>query len=86
MYYVYVIESQKNRDLYKGFTNDLKNRISEHNGGLVMSTKNHKPWNLVYCEIFLDKRDAIEREKYLKGSRGRKFLRDVIKNYLENRK
>jgi putative endonuclease len=86
MYYVYVIESQRNFDFYKGFTKNVNKRLKEHNSGLTESTKNHKPWKLVYCEIFLNKQDAVEREKYLKGSWGRKFLKDVIKNYLRERK
>jgi putative endonuclease len=83
MYYVYVIESRKNKNLYKGFTTDVNRRIKEHNAGLTESTKNFRPWKLIYCEIFLNKHDAIEREKYLKRGWGRKFLRDVIKNYLD---
>lgn len=85
MYYVYVIESQKNGDLYKGFTKDVNNRLKEHNSGLTFSTKNFRPWKLVYCEIFINKEDAVERERYLKGSWGRKFLKDVIKNYLRKK-
>jgi putative endonuclease len=86
MYYVYAIESQKNFDLYKGFTNNVNKRIKEHNVGLTESTKNYRPWKLVYCEVFINKYDAIKREKYLKESWGRKFLREVIKNYLKDRK
>jgi putative endonuclease len=86
MYFVYVLESQKNLDFYKGFTRDINKRIKEHNDGLTYATKRDRPWKLVYCEIFLNKRDAIEREKYLKGSWGRKFLKEVMKNYLENRR
>lgn len=85
MYYVYVIESQKSLDLYKGFTTNVNRRVKEHNAGLTSSTKNERPWKLVYCEIFTNKQDAIEREKYLKGSWGRKFLKDVIKNYLKDK-
>lgn len=85
MYYVYVIESQKNGDLYKGFTKDINKRLKEHNSGFNFSTKNDKPWKLIYCEIFLNKQDAINREKYLKGSWGRKFLKEVLKNYFKNK-
>jgi putative endonuclease len=80
-----VLESQKNLDLYKGFTKDLNNRIKQHNSGLNESTKNYRPWRLVYCEIFLNKQDAVDREKYLKGSWGRKFLKEVLMNYLKNK-
>lgn len=83
MYYVYVIESQRNFDLYKGFTKDVSKRLKEHNAGVTYATKEGGPWKLVYCEIFLNKKDAIEREKYLKSGWGRKFLKEVLKNYFE---
>ncbi len=83
MYCIYVIESQKNFDLYKGFTKDIRKRHKEHNDGLVKSTKNYRPWKLVYCEILLNKEDAINRERYLKSSWGRKFLKEILKNYFK---
>jgi putative endonuclease len=85
MYYVYILESLKNGDLYKGFTSDINRRLEEHNSGVTESTKNKGPWKLVYCEIFLNKYDAINREKYLKGGWGRKFLQEVLKNYLKDK-
>ncbi|NWG01919.1 MAG: GIY-YIG nuclease family protein [Syntrophaceae bacterium] len=39
MYYVYVIQSKRDRHFYTGFTRDLKARIIEHNAGRVPSTK-----------------------------------------------
>lgn len=86
MYYVYVLESQKNHCLYKGFCKDLNRRIKEHNSGQTQSTKNGHPWKLVYGEAFLNKDDAIAREKYLKTGWGRNFLKEVLKNYFDNRK
>ena len=43
MFYVYVLESLKNGNLYFGFTHDLKKRFSEHNRGLNQSTKPYRP-------------------------------------------
>jgi putative endonuclease len=83
MYYVYVIESQENRDLYKGFTTDVNKRLKEHNNGQTPSTRSAVPWRLVYCEVFLDKMDAMEREKYLKSGWGREHLKKVLKNYFD---
>ena len=45
MYYVYVIESQRNFDLYKGFTKDVSKRLKEHNAGVTYATKEGGPWN-----------------------------------------
>lgn len=85
MYYVYVLQSKKNLYLYKGFTKDLKKRIEEHEKGLNESTKNNRPWKLIYCEIFINKNDAIAREKYLKSGWGRTYLKRILKNYLNNK-
>jgi putative endonuclease len=85
MYYVYVLENLGNSDLYKGFTNNIGKRIKEYNSGMVESTRTNRPWKLVYCEVFVDKQDAISREKYLKSGWGRKFLKEVLENYFRNK-
>ena len=64
--------------MYVGFTGDLKNRLHEHNAGLVLSTKDRVPLELVYYEACLDKEKAIRREKYFKTGFGRKFLKERL--------
>lgn len=86
MYYVYVLESKKNGYLYKGFCKNITKRLSEHNIGQTQSTKNGIPWKLIYCEIFVNKEDAVAREKYLKTGWGRNFLKKTLKNYFNNKK
>lgn len=81
-YYVYIIESVKYGDLYTGQTNDLKNRLQEHNQGLNLSTKSHKPWQLIHYEAYRNKKDAMRREKYLKTSQGGRLLKRMLKEYL----
>ncbi len=78
MYYVYVIESQVDKRLYKGLTKDLNVRLSEHNQGKNKSTKPYKPWKLVYFETFETLMKAREREKYFKSGIGREFLKNEI--------
>ena len=67
MFYVYVLESQKNSRLYKGFTNDLDKRIAVHNSGKNVSTKGFRPWKLVYVEEFENLNEAIKRGDIKKG-------------------
>jgi len=43
MFYVYVLESKKEKELYIGFTTDLRRRIAEHNSGKNKSTKPYTP-------------------------------------------
>lgn len=83
MYHTYVIQSQKDKSHYIGFTerNPLS-RLEDHNRGKVPSTKNKKLWDLIYYEGYKDKKDALSREKFLKGGSGRKYLKKQLKNYL----
>lgn len=83
-FYVYILLSKKDGKLYTGFTNNIKRRIKEHNKGYVISTKDRRPFELIYCEVCKDKNDALAREKYLKSGMGKRFLKNRLKFYLEN--
>ena len=78
-YYTYVLLSLKDHELYISWTNDLKERISKHNKGLVESTKSRQPFKLVYFEACLSKQSAILREKQLKTGFGRLYLKRKIR-------
>ncbi len=78
MFYTYVLKSKKDGKLYVGWTDDLKNRLRQHNNGNVLSTKERKPFQIIYYEACMDKEKAIKREKYLKSGFGRKFIKDRI--------
>jgi putative endonuclease len=66
-YFVYIL-SNRSRTLYIGVTNDLVRRIYEHKNKLVEGfTKTYNITQLVYFEETSNVRDAIAREKQLKG-------------------
>ena len=73
-YYVYIMAS-RSRVLYVGVTNDLARRVHEHKQGLVPGfTSKYRVTRLVHFEGFPDIRDAIAREKAIKGwKRSRKI-------------
>ena len=73
MYSVYILLSKKDNKRYVGFTNNLERRLSEHNSGLVKSTKSRRPLILIYQEEFENKSDARKREKEIKAKKG-KFI------------
>ena len=81
MYYTYVLQSEKDKKFYTGFTKNLKSRFDRHNRGLVESTKNRRPWKLIYYEACLNQDDATHREKYFKTMYGKKFIRGRVKSY-----
>jgi len=66
MFYVYILQSKKDLDLYVGSTNDLRKRFKEHNSGKVRSTKHRIPFVLVYYEAYKSEEDARKREHNLK--------------------
>jgi putative endonuclease len=74
MYWIYILAS-RSRNLYVGVTNDLQRRMIEHRQGLVPGfTSRFKIFRLVHCEQFADIRDAIAREKEIKGWRREKKM------------
>lgn len=81
-YYIYVLQSEKDNMFYTGYTNNLKERIKQHNEGKVNSTKTRIPLKLVYFEGGLNQQDATHREKYLKTAWGKRYLKARLKNYL----
>ena len=83
-YYVYILYSTKFHKLYIGFTSDLRKRVKAHNSGQSPATKPYIPYKLIFYEAFLDKRDALHRETYLKSGYGRRSIQKMIKNYLKN--
>jgi putative endonuclease len=80
MFTVYVIRCQKTGRRYIGFTQDVIQRLGQHNRGITKSTKNRGPWELVYQEHFQTKREALRRERFLKSGQGREELKRILKN------
>jgi len=83
MYYVYVLQSELDNRFYTGFTKNLEKRVEEHNSGISRSTKGRIPLKLVYYEFCLNLKDAMKRERYLKTTWGKRYIRNRISNYLK---
>lgn len=66
-FYVYIMASNSGT-LYIGVTNDVPRRVSEHKLGLIKGfTLKYSCKKLVYYEQYSEIRQAIAREKELKG-------------------
>jgi putative endonuclease len=66
MYYVYIIESLVDGDLYKGSTSIYQKRLEQHNNGESSFTRTKMPWKLVFVQEFETKSQALIQEKKLK--------------------
>ena len=68
--WVYIVTNRPNGTLYVGVTADLSRRIHEHREGTIEGfTKRYGLTRLVYAEPHEDIREAIRREKAIKGWR-----------------
>lgn len=66
-YWVYIMTNQS-RTLYTGVTKNLMRRVLEHKLELIPGfTRKYRIKNLAYYEEWNDVRDAIKREKQIKG-------------------
>jgi len=67
MFSIYVIKSKSYNKIYIGFTTrDVYLRLEDHNQGKTISTKDYRPWGLIYFESYRSEKDARKREKMLK--------------------
>lgn len=80
-YFIYIATNQRNTVLYIGVTSNLVKRIYQHKNKLVSSfTSKYNIGKLVYYEVFKDIKEAIKREKQIKGGSRKKKLDLVTKN------
>ena len=84
MYFVYAILSEKEK-IYTGQTDNIEKRLERHNGFLktkptAYTKKNGKNWKLVYSEEYATRKEALKREKQLKGFQGKEFIRRIVNN------
>ena len=85
MFYVYLLKSIKNGDLYVGYSGNLRLRFKQHNSKEVKSTKANAPWKLIYYEAYVNKLDATKREIELKKNHKiKEDLKIQVKNSLNS--
>ena len=79
MFVTYCLYSQLFDKIYVGYTSHLINRIECHNHSSTKGfTRSYRPWIVVYLEFHETKTMPLKREKQLKTSRGRDFVRNQI--------
>lgn len=73
LFYVYILKCSDG-SYYTGFTNNIDERVMQHNEGLTKSsyTFSRRPVELVWVETFNDPNVAIDFEKKIKGWSRRK--------------
>jgi putative endonuclease len=77
MVHVYAIKSLSKNYIYVGLTEDVDRRVTQHQKGYEKTTKPYRPFKLIYRESHKTRKEAREREKYLKSAAGKRFLRSI---------
>jgi putative endonuclease len=80
MYSVYIIESPKGL-WYYGSSEDIIQRISDHNSNRAKFTRFKGPWKLLFRRDFDDKKKALKFEIELKRLKNKNYIRTAFKEY-----
>jgi putative endonuclease len=78
MFYVYLLQSDVDSTFYVGYTENLEQRLEQHNNGESKYTSRKAPWKLVYFEHFETKSEALKRELFLKKQRNKEFYQRLV--------
>lgn len=75
-FYVYILVSESNEKFhYTGITQNLQQRLREHNRGKCPNSSPHRPRQIETAIAFKSEDKARAFEKYLKNGSGREFAR-----------
>ena len=74
MHYVYILKDESGK-LYVGYSSNLRKRLRYHHYGMVQTTKGYSDSRLVWYCGFIDKKKALDFERYLKVGSGHAFAR-----------
>lgn len=75
---MYFLQSLKNQRYYIGSTINLTNRFSEHEKGLVKTTKNLRPLKIVFFQEYSSIAEARIIEYRLKKLKNRNIIERII--------
>jgi len=81
MFFVYILQSVTTRRFYVGHTDDLAQRVAEHNAGRSPYTKGRGPWVLVCVEAFSTRAEAMKREREIKARKSRRYIEKLVERY-----
>ena len=75
LFFTYIIESELNGRWYIGYSENVLNRIVQHNTGRNKSTKNKGPWKLIFERGFESRLEANRFELKLKSLKNKNYIR-----------
>jgi len=80
---VYVLLSKKDGNFYVGYSSNLHQRLTSHIQGQSIATASRRPFELIFCEYFISKIDALNREQYFKTTKGKRVIHLMLQDSLK---
>ena len=69
---------------YTGYTSHLSKRLKKHNANHAGFTGRANDWIIMYHETFVNKTEALKRERQIKGFKNRERIEKLIHSKSEN--
>ncbi len=80
MYFVYILQSQKNGRFYIGSSDNPQRRLAEHNSGQTTALKYLRPLEILFIQECSDRIEARRLELRLKKFKSRTVIEKIIKD------
>jgi len=77
-YYCYILYSAKLDRYYVGHTEDMDQRLIQHNSGVSTFTSKANDWILVFKKEFSTREEARNKEHEVKKKKSRKYIEWII--------
>ena len=73
-FYTYIIFSKTKNKYYTGITNNINNRLKEHNNKKTKTTSVANDWTIVFLDNFDTRKQAYILERKIKSTGAKKYL------------
>ena len=82
MWFVYILENTESKKFYIGCTQDIAKRAKEHNykKKRTWSGRQRGEWLVAYKKEYIDKSEALKREKAIKRMKSRSYIKRLIES------
>ena len=78
IFYVYILESKVDSSMYIGQSQNIEERLKNHNLGNIKSTATKKPWKLYAYKIVASRSESVIIEKKIKNLKSTVRLKNFL--------
>jgi putative endonuclease len=79
MFYVYILQNERDNSFYIGHIENVQGRLKRHNEGRSGYTKSKGSWRLIYLEELISRSEAMRREREIKKKKSKKHIGYLVR-------